>query len=69
MKAPAVIANGQARGTALGDRGDLNKECPSSRLMPLARFRGLTCGDNEGIIFDPDGFNLRRKLELVPIVW
>ena len=29
---------------------------------------GLTCSDDEAVVFDPDRIKLRRKLEFVSIV-
>ena len=32
-----------------------------------SEYCGLACGDDETVVFDPDGFNLRRELEFVSI--
>ena len=58
----------QRSGERYEARGDQKKECSiASCHLSLARLRRLMCGDNEGIVFDPDGFNLRWKLEFVAI--
>ena len=59
MNAAAVIANVQAEGARPEARGD---QCANPR-----EYRGLACGDDEAVVFDPDGFNLGGQLEFVSI--
>jgi hypothetical protein len=62
MNAPAVIANGQVRGTALGDRGDLKKEClPFSPPPPRPGSRA-TVWRGRGCCFRPGRIRLEAEV-------
>ena len=39
----------------------------SSRIASKTTRNWLACGDDEAVVFDPDGFNLRWELEFVSI--
>ncbi len=59
MNASAVIANVLAEGAGSEARGDQCANPPE--------YCGLTCGDDEAVVFDADGFNLGGQLEFVSI--
>jgi hypothetical protein len=52
-------------------KGPEAKSILFSRLVPLpfAPLRSLSCDDDETVVFDADGFNLRWKLKFISVNW